>query len=117
MTPTEKAAKLGTEHGRNAASWVTDGDTDDATYRRLFVGIEDFDPEVLDALPHADLSGEWADGMTPKSLAEACGYDWYEDEDFDSEALCDAYETAFEQACQDAIAAECLRHLGMVTFR
>jgi hypothetical protein len=46
----------------NAASWVFDGNTDTDTYRRVLAGIEDGDPEIMDALPFLDWSGQWADG-------------------------------------------------------
>jgi hypothetical protein len=67
-----KASELGQEHGEAAASSLFNGNTDTTAYAAVLAGIEDGDPEVLDALPHADLSGEYADGMTPARLAEAC---------------------------------------------
>ncbi len=62
----EAAAKeLGGEAGRAAASWVFDGNTTTEEYARVLFGIEDGDPEVLDALPSPDLSGQWAGASTP----------------------------------------------------
>ena len=106
-TPVARAAELGTEHGENAASWLFDGNTDTATYVRFLLGVDEGDPEVLDALPSADLSGEWADGLTPASLANACGVpdcDWALTVNAPIfglvEDLCNAYETAFSDAVQ-----------------
>ena len=56
-----------------------DGSMDASTYTRFLVGLDEGEPEALHALPAADLSGEWAEGLTPASLAEACGVpdcDW-----------------------------------------
>jgi hypothetical protein len=47
---------------KNAASWLFDGNTDAETYRRFRAGLEDGDPEIMDALPTVDWSGQWADG-------------------------------------------------------
>lgn len=74
-------------------------------------GMDDGDPAVMDGLPSADLSGEWAGTLTgPELVADAAaaaygatgGYphadDWFAD-------VCDAYESAFA----DAVAAEMAR--------
>lgn len=110
----EKAREIGTEHGTAAASWVTDGNTDPETYRRLLAGIEDGDPEIMDELPHADLSGEWADGYTPRQLVEDCDLDADEVEAEDGTRLisvetelCDAYEEAFSVAVEAEIVRAC----------
>jgi hypothetical protein len=105
--PVARATELGAEHGANAVSWLFDGNTDASAYVRLLVGIEDGDPEVLDQLPTADLSGEWADGLTPASLARECGVpdcDWSLTANAPAfglvEDLCNAYEAAFNEAAQ-----------------
>lgn len=91
-----RAAHLGEQHGRNAADWLWDGNTDDpATFLATLVrGIEEGDPAVVDLMPWPDLSGEWADGLTPADLAA------YVDADPEDDGLmmevCDAYELAFE---------------------
>lgn len=117
---TDKARELGTEHGRNAASWATDGNTDQATYAYLLQGIKDGDPMVLDQLPAPDLSGQWADGYMPRQLFEdATGNDAHAEATWNQDAyqdalteLCDAYEEAFSQAAEDEIVRVCLRQLG-----
>lgn len=97
----ERAAHLGVEHGRNAADWLIDGNTDDpaGVLERYIRGLDEGDPAVMDYLPWPDLSGEWADGMTAYRLALECGLD---DADLDPdtlayayEAMCDAYEDGF----------------------
>ena len=105
-----KAREIGREHGENAASWVTDGNTSEETYAALLRGIEDGDPMVLDMLPAPDLSGEWADGYTPDRLSADVGwlpepgthdhYDWLGE-------LCAAYEEAFTEAAEEAVIAAC----------
>jgi hypothetical protein len=65
---TEQAASIGREHGTNAASWVFDGNTPDHAYRDVLQGIEDCDPEVLDAYRVPDLSGEFADDYSEQDL-------------------------------------------------
>lgn len=71
MTEIErKAAEIGGRHGRNAAGWVFDGNTSEETYRRVLKGIDDGDPEVMDAYRAPDLSGEFADSYSEDDLAE-----------------------------------------------
>lgn len=69
----EKAMKFrGHEDGKNAASWLVDGNTPDP-YRVLddfIAGIDSGDPEVLDALPHPNVSGEWADDPTWEQICQ-----------------------------------------------
>ncbi|HTU74389.1 MAG TPA: hypothetical protein VMG38_12810 [Trebonia sp.] len=45
-----KAAELGHDAGKVAASWVFDGNTPEEAYRRVLRGIDDGDPGVLDAI-------------------------------------------------------------------
>ncbi len=93
------ARTMGADHGRAAASWYFDGNTDDATYAHVLQGIDDGDPEVLDTFPCAPLSSEWAGDPTPATVLEALGVDWdadnaddvlqaYEDGFYDASALC-----------------------------
>jgi hypothetical protein len=109
------ASQLGSEHGASAATWIAV--EDDAAARRLLTGIEDGDPEVLDSLPSADLSGEWADGLTgPALVAETLAevgvvgepsdehLDWFDD-------ICSAYEMAYGTAVEHAVTAYCQRTL------
>lgn len=116
------AIDIGKDEGMSAASWVFDGNTTDDTYRRVLAGIEEGDPEVLDTLPSADLSGQWADGRTPHTLLEDIASTISDDDthitaemllgDVTTSALCDAYEDAFNDAVCDAIAATARKMLA-----
>jgi hypothetical protein len=92
MTKCEEAAELGRCAGYAAATWVFDGNTAPETYARVLRGIEDGDPEILDAYRMPDLSGEYADDPTPATLAAMLELD-PEDEDqaAELEDCCDAY--------------------------
>jgi hypothetical protein len=117
-----QAIRLGRDAGDNAAGWwiqENGGGRDTRSAAELAAwaeqvldGIESGDPEVMDGLPAADLSGQWADGLTPARLAEAVGMDSDSDEASDRlSELCDAYENAFAIAAHDAI----VKHLrGLV---
>lgn len=112
------ASALGTEHGESAATWVEIGDTETAAALRA--GIIDCDPEILDQLPYADLSGEWADTLTGQQLVmDAMAEADYDDEDGDSSVfadifngVCDAYEVAFGAALTLAVETRCTCYLS-----
>lgn len=93
--------EAGAEYGRAAASWFFDGNTPRETYQRVLAGLEDGDPEILDSLPSAPLSGEFADSPTPRDVLPVnCPPDWEDD-------LLRAYEDGFHTASADAIEAAC----------
>jgi len=98
----ERAEQEGFEHGVTAGSWLLDGNSSEEAARRLLTGIEDGDPEILDALPSSPLSGEWADSLTP---ADVLG--WY-DLDEDHEAADDVLR-AFEDGFSRGVEAEAVR--------
>lgn len=99
-----EAAELGRDAGEAVASWVFDGNTDRATYERFLQGLEDGDPETLDRLPSAPLSGEWADGPTPTSLLRDLGIEPYTDDaDALQDAICDAFEEAYDTAMYEEV--------------
>jgi hypothetical protein len=114
----QAARELGIEHARNVASWVADGNTDPEGIRRVLRMLEEGDPAADDYLPRRpDLSGEWADGLTPVSLfAEITGED-YVDAGLAHEtlmggpldAMCDAYEQGVADTFQSACEAELRR--------
>ena len=99
------ATALGANAGRAAASWVTDGNTTPATYRRILQGIEDGDPEVLDACRTPDLSGEYAGDPTPRTLADELGLEDGDDDWLDD--CCTAYEVAASQSFWDELERVC----------
>src|SRR6185295_3028760 len=115
-------AAEGSAAGRNAAEWWLQ-DTiggrvaprvDRMAAGAILRGLEDGDPAVLDMLPRADLSGEWAGDLTGPQLYDAAIVNaddwtmtrpewvayWAEHDAFTD--ICDAYESAFD----DAVSAE-----------
>lgn len=97
-----EAKRLGRDAGEAAASWCIDGNTTDETKAKILKGYEDGDPEVMDMFRLPDLSGEWADGPTPRSLAEDIGIEE------DDERLDDAC-SAWEEAVSDGFWNELIR--------
>lgn len=115
----QSAEALGRSDGENAAGWweqdaVGGRASGDVllTASTVLAGLEAGDPAVIDGLPSADLSGEWADGMTPRRLAEECL--GIEDAGVSEQGdivdqLCDAYEQGFSEACEAGVVAACKR--------
>lgn len=115
--PRELAWNIGVEHGRDAAAWYVQDSIGgrvsarDAirTASRVLRGIEDGDPEILDSLPYPDLSGEWADGYTPRDLLHDVGGNdgdasfW---QDLVSD-LCDSYEDGFQSGVLVDVSEAC----------
>jgi hypothetical protein len=107
----ERAAELGSEHGRNSAEWWqqdsiggrASGDVRE-TARLILSGLDEGDPAVLDALPAADLSGQWADGPVPRDILHECGTD--EGSDTADEVL-SAWEDGFNTAVQGFVERAC----------
>jgi hypothetical protein len=97
-TLTDLAASIGAEHGKSAASWVFDGNTDTDSYRRVLAGIEDGDPLVMDAYRIPDLSGEFADDYTLSDLMRDLGLPLRHTLESDL----DDYATAWEDAASEA---------------
>lgn len=107
----ERAEQEGYDAGAAAGSWLLDGNSTEADARRLLVGIEEGDPEVLDELPSAPLSGEWADGPTPAGVLASLGLD--EDAD-EAEDVLRAFEDGYARGVQDeaVLTARALLGLG-----
>ncbi len=70
---TAKAASLGRDAGKAAASWMFDGNTPEDAYRAVLRGIDDGDPAVLDAHPAPSLSADG--GYSEADLARDLGLD------------------------------------------
>lgn len=70
---TERAAEFGRRHGTNAGNAVFDGNTSRRTYMATLKGIEDGDPQVMDAYNPPNLSGEFGDDFSEADLLEALG--------------------------------------------
>lgn len=102
------AQNLGRDAGENAAAWWRKG-AKSAT--RSVYGFRTFAARLLATHDaggvHVDwpvtpnLSGEWADSMTPYRLYAQLGCD--PDEDGDDMGICQAWEDAASEAFEDAI--------------
>ena len=106
-TATRRAGKLGKEHGENAAEWAAQdlwggrftGDAESAA-REFLRMAEDGDPILWDSYKAPDLSGEWADSMTPDLLVRHCfdtefPTDWEDSVDDICTAYMDAASSGF----------------------
>lgn len=103
-TAEEQAYALGCEHARNAASWTVDGASREYC-ARLLAMLDAGDPAVRDFLPREpDLSGEWADDLTPFALAQEVGAEASE-----IDVVADAYMLGVSETFEDACVAELLR--------
>lgn len=60
-TPEHRVWAVAQEHGKAAASWVFDGNTPESTYRTVFKGIRDGDPEIMDGLNPRSLRGAYTE--------------------------------------------------------
>jgi hypothetical protein len=108
---TDQAAEYGRDAGRAAASWVFDGNSTEQAYRWVLRGIEDGDPEVLDAYRVPDLSGEYQGDLTDRDLAIMLGSTW---DAMGQEALddaADAYLNAASQSFWDELERIARHHL------
>jgi hypothetical protein len=113
----DAASSLGHDHGVNAAeSYVmatVSRSTDGAEQnRRILDGILDGDPIIMDSLPSADLSGQWADGLTTTDLLVDVELNPRCVSDDLAVEVADAYCDAFNIAVQEAVEKACRRALG-----
>jgi hypothetical protein len=105
---------LADEHGQSAASWfgqdvmggLSPGDAS-VPARRILAGIEDGDPEILDNLPRADLSGQWADGTSVADLLEHVDLAGIDPASDLAQDLASTYEDAFNTSVEAAVADIC----------
>ena len=105
-----KAEKLGKEHGENAAQWViqdswggrVSSPQDREAAKAFLDGAEAGDPAILDSFNPPNLSGEWADSMTPAKLIEEVTEGEIMVTEEEADAICEAYETsAADGFCQE----------------
>ena len=107
-----RAQSLGRDAGTKAAAWWQQdaiGRRNTASTRdiaehasKLLMMYDDGDPSLEDYWPtHPNLSGEWADELTPARLYAELGVSW--DDDTDDMALCHAWEDAASEAMDDAV--------------
>ncbi|MEV6377650.1 DUF4314 domain-containing protein [Micromonospora musae] len=115
-TALQRMRTAGTEAGRTAAErWAQDtigarasGDTRLAA-RRILAGIEDGDPAVLDALPHATPAGESVDTSGWELFADATGDStgWFGLRIQQRDEAMAVYRDAFDTAATDRVAELC----------
>lgn len=114
----EQAYQLGVEHAQNTAAWITDGNDSDENRRAKLQRIEDDGVDSIIVAPN--LSGEWADNPTPRSLFEGItAYDAHAEATFNVDAydvvvdaLAEAYEAGVSDTFEDACIAELTRWLS-----
>jgi hypothetical protein len=82
---------------------VFDGNTTRETYESALEAESDGELHTHFGLDSGPLSGEWADGLTPKALAESLGLDYESLTDYEGSELSEVYETAFYDAYYDEI--------------
>ena len=95
-----KAEKLGKAHGENAAQWAiqdswggrVSSPQDYQAAKAFLDGAEAGDPAIMDRFSPPNLSGEWADSMTPAKLIEECVGPFLIPLEIEDE-ICQAYET------------------------
>lgn len=112
----EQARELGREAGRAAGSWAAGGNTSAEHARKVLAMLADGDPASESHLPaYPDLSGEWADAPTPRSLvADIMGEGFEEPDDrlvtVESE-LCSAWEEGVSETFEGTCVAELRTHV------
>lgn len=106
------AEKQGASDGKSMGGWAFDGNTSDAHYARVLQGIEDGDPEILDMLPHLDLSGQWADGPTEEDVLGSFVPEDIELELEERDELIEAYRDAFDMAAADEVERAAREHVS-----
>lgn len=106
------ATKLGKRHGENSAHWyiqdswggrVTRGEKEAAS--AFLKGLENGDFAITDGFNPPNLSGEYADDMTPQRLMDHCFRfedDYAECSDFEDD-ICLSYEDAASEAFWSAL--------------
>lgn len=106
------AYRRGVEAAEAAASWVIDGNSEESVIPALLRMISDGDPAADDYFPaRPNLSGEWADAPTPRSLFEdLTGMDAHAESSWNHEAysayvedLCEAFESGVDDTFEAAI--------------
>jgi hypothetical protein len=91
----EQHRKMGYEAGREAGSWVFDGNTDEATYQVVLEGYEEGDPEIMDLEPGAR-----------KSMVEILG------DDTDDDEAANDFEAGFSEGFWSEIIETCRHQLA-----
>jgi hypothetical protein len=104
-----EARERGADAAKAAASWVTDGNSDIDERRRVLAMMRNGDPAADDYLPREpDLSGEFADDLTPRTLLiEISGDDYESLSHAEQERLEQELSEAFEDGVRETFTATC----------
>lgn len=114
------AKSMGEDAGREQGKWAADGNTTDEHRRKVLTMLDAGDPEAHDYLPNEpNLSGEWADDLTPSRLYETItgksaaptDSDWTEADGNLCDALCAAWEEGVSETFVSACEAELMSTL------
>ena len=104
MLTYDEVTKRASDMGTRAATWVSPNDKQEA--ERILQGLNDCDPEILDALsPPSWLSGEWAG----ESMAELLALTGDENAD-DIDDMASHFEEVADSAYWSEIERVCLFH-------
>ncbi len=114
----DKARGIGAQHGANAASWVFDGNTPEATYHAIVRVIDEGDPMLYDSYRAPSLSGEFSDDYSERDLvddmtSDACraqGHDASDHDDWDD--IANAYNDAASESFWQEVESIARRHLS-----
>jgi hypothetical protein len=92
------ARKIGEQNGKNAASWVFDGNTSIETYQTVLHGLNEGDPLIYNMYREPNLSGEYADDYSIQDLFNEIGIEYDSTITDDQEEIGDAYVEAARDA-------------------
>jgi hypothetical protein len=111
-----EAKTLGIEHARSAATWTTDGNSDKDERARVLGMMRAGDPMADNYLPRVpELSGEFADDLTPLSLCRRVLGTiepeqvqlWEEGGENAHSTLMDELASAYEEGVSETFSAAC----------
>jgi hypothetical protein len=105
------AMDAGFAAGQAAGTWFGDPDTD---WERVRTMLDDGDPEIYDSVHLPDLSGEMADGLTPRDLCSFLGIDPDDLDTWDLDTLCRAWEDAVTDGFWDEVQRQAAYHTERV---
>jgi hypothetical protein len=106
MIEKEIIRQRGYTDGRAAGTWVFDGNTQEAHFKRIQQGVKDGDPMYIDMLPQPSIGGEFAGEQTWDDLvAEELFWEKEAVQYMDTQELHDTYCEAFGQGVEDEVMA------------
>lgn len=112
-----RARALGAAAGKNAAAWIEQdtigGRTTGSPVATCEAILDDDNYEFWDGINYPSLSGEWADGETPATLAKSIGLDLNRPS---ADVVLDECCCAWQDASGEALQKE-LRRMAKATLR